>query len=65
VHTCPASENPQNVLVVIRVAPQPRFHMYLKGDKPVYVRQEDGTVPARAAQLQLSLITYVLPKGTE
>lgn len=63
VHTCPASENPQNVLVVIRVAPQPRVHMYLKGDKPVYVRQEDGTVPARAAELQALLDRVRLAEG--
>lgn len=55
VHTCPVSENPQNVLAVIRVAPQPRVHIVLKGEKPVYVRQEDGTVPAQAAQLQALL----------
>ena len=63
VHTCPASQNPPNVLVVIRVAPQPRVYMYLKGDKPVYVRQEDGTVPARAAQLQALLDRVRLAEG--
>lgn len=55
VHTCPAPDDRNNLLVVIRVLPQPRLHLYLKGDKPVYVRNEDGTFPASAAQLQALL----------
>jgi len=55
VHTCPAPDDTDNVLVAIRVAAQPRVHMYLKGDRPVYVRNEDGTIPARAPQLQYLL----------
>jgi hypothetical protein len=55
VHTCPAPDDRNNLLAVIRVSPQPQIHMYLKGDKPVYVRNEDGTMPARAPQLQALL----------
>ena len=46
---------PDNRLAVIRVSPQPRVHMYLKGEKPVFVRNEDGTKSARAAELQALL----------
>lgn len=52
VHTCPAPEGSPNLLVVIRITPQPRIHMCLKGETPVYVRNEDQTRPAKAAQLQ-------------
>lgn len=61
VHTCPAPRDPAapndpaTLLVVIRVMPQPRLHLYLKGNQPVYVRNEDQTVPANAAQLQALL----------
>jgi len=52
VHTCPAPDDRTKALAVIRVTAQPRVHMYLRGDRPVYVRNEDGTVPASAPQLQ-------------
>ena len=55
VHTCPAPGSTTTLLVLIRIAPQPRLHLYLKGEKPVYVRSEDKTVPASAAQLQALL----------
>jgi hypothetical protein len=55
VHTCPAPDNAANRLVLIRISPQPRLHLYLKSDRPVYVRNEDGTIPAAAPQLQALL----------
>ena len=55
VHTCPAPENSANRLVLIRISPQPRLHLYLRSDRPVYVRNEDGTIPAAAPQLQALL----------
>jgi hypothetical protein len=55
VHTCPAPDDPTNRLVLIRVTPQPRIHLYLKTDRPVYIRSDDGSRPACAPQLQALL----------
>jgi len=55
VHTCPAPENGANYLIAIRVSAQPRIHLYLKGDRPVYVRSEDKSIPANASHLQALL----------
>ena len=55
VHTCPAPANAGHALALIRVSPQPKLHLYLKGDRPVYVRNGDQTVPARATDLQALL----------
>jgi hypothetical protein len=42
-------------LALIRVSGQPKVRMYLKGDRPVYVRNDDQTVPARATDLRALL----------
>lgn len=55
VHTCPAPANTGQALALIRVSPQPKLHLYLRGDRPVYVRNEDQTIPARATDLQALL----------
>jgi|SRR5208283_873165 len=55
VRTCPAPANPTNELVIIRISQQPQVHLYLNSDKPIYVRNEDQTIPARAPQVQALL----------
>jgi hypothetical protein len=65
VHTCPAPGDPDHALALIRVVAQPKIHMYLKGDKPVYVRNEDQTVPARAAELRALLERMVNAQGRD
>ncbi|MGD0014746.1 MAG: ATP-binding protein [Bryobacteraceae bacterium] len=55
VHTCPSPNNAGYALALIRVSPQPKIHMYLKGEKPVYIRNDDQSVPARATDLQALL----------
>jgi len=42
-------------LALIRVSSQPKIHLYLKGDKPVWIRNEDQSIPARASDLQALL----------
>jgi hypothetical protein len=55
IHTCPTPNDPKCALVLIRVSPQSKIHLYLKGERPVYVRNEDQTIPAKASELQALL----------
>jgi hypothetical protein len=55
VHTCPASTGSSNFLVVVRIQLQHKLHLYLKGDRPVWVRTEDKSEPANAFQLRALL----------
>jgi hypothetical protein len=43
---------PGRCLVVIRIKNVNKLHYYMKGDKPIYVRNEDESRPANAAQLR-------------
>jgi len=39
-------------LAVIRVRPRNRIHFLLKGDRPIYIRNQDRAIPAPAAELR-------------
>lgn len=39
-------------LAVIRVRPRNRIHFLLKGDRPVYIRNQDQAIPAPVAELR-------------
>jgi hypothetical protein len=54
---CEMPDNKTRRLCIIRVRPANRIHfLMMKGESPVYIRNEDQAIPARAAELQ-SLIT--------
>jgi hypothetical protein len=52
VETCACEGKPGKMLAVVRVQSRPVIHMYLKGDRPVYVRNNDRSVPAKASELR-------------
>jgi predicted HTH transcriptional regulator len=39
-------------IAVVRIRNVNKLHYYMKGDKPVYIRNEDESSPANAAQLR-------------
>jgi hypothetical protein len=49
---CALPRDASKRLVVVRVRPDPRIHYYLKGEHPVYIRNGDQAIPARAAELR-------------
>lgn len=49
---CTLANQPDRRLAVIRVRPSNRIHFLITKDSPVYVRNEDQAIPARAAELR-------------
>ena len=49
---CMLPSQPDRRLAVIRVRPSSRIHFLTTKDSPVYVRNEDQAIPARAAELR-------------
>lgn len=49
---CTLASQPDRRLAVIRVRPSNRIHFLITKDSPVYVRNEDQAIPARAAELR-------------
>jgi len=49
---CSIPADPSKRLAVIRVRPRNRVHFLLKGDRPVYIRNQDQAIPAPAAELR-------------
>ena len=49
---CSLTNQPDRRLAVIRVRPSNRIHFLTTKDSPVYVRNEDQAIPARAAELR-------------
>lgn len=49
---CGLPSQPDRRLAVIRVRPSSRIHFLTTKDSPVYVRNEDQAIPARAAELR-------------
>jgi len=49
---CSIPADPSKRLAVIRVRLRNRVHFLLKGDRPVYIRNQDQAIPAPAAELR-------------
>jgi len=49
---CAIPSTPSKRLATIRVRPRNRVHFLLKGDRPVYIRNQDQAIPAPAAELR-------------
>jgi len=49
---CAIPAAPSKRLAAIRVRPRNRVHFLLKGDRPVYIRNQDQAIPAPAAELR-------------
>lgn len=49
---CASPNDPNRRVAVVRIRNVNKLHYYMKGDKPVYVRNEDESRPANAAQLR-------------
>lgn len=49
---CAIPADPSRRLAVIRVRSRNRVHYLLKGDRPVYIRNQDQAIPAPAAELR-------------
>jgi len=49
---CAIPSDPGKRLAVIRVRPRNRIHFLLKGDRPVYIRNQDQAIPAPVAELR-------------
>jgi hypothetical protein len=49
---CVIPSDPGKRLAVIRVRPRNRIHFLLKGDRPVYIRNQDQAIPAPVAELR-------------
>ncbi|HXM59829.1 MAG TPA: ATP-binding protein [Terriglobales bacterium] len=49
---CLHPDDPKRRVAVVRMRNVNKLHYYMKGDKPIYVRNEDESRPANAAQLR-------------